>query len=336
MLRIGLVGAGDAASHHARALASLASLASPEVALAGACARTRASAERLCAEHGLAAPVFDSFEALVASRACDAIVLATPDGLHVEQAIAAARAGLHALVEKPLGLTAESAARACQAARAAGTALVAGYHLRHHAGHRALRAAMAERVGEPRHVYVRWAWPDPKTDGWRARGEGARFFAMAALGTHALDLCMWLLGGPPREVSGRLFVEGATDRAAEITLEFPGGAVAHVSVSVRERALSRLVVAGPLGELECAGSLGARGGGELGYRARGGPLVPLAFEPESPYVAQLRAFMQDVRVGAIDTAALENVATLDRLSALLPNPAADPGDVTLDDERCAR
>jgi len=37
-------------------------------------------------------------------------------------------------------------------------------------------ASRAELVGVVRTVFVRWAWPDPATDGWRARGEGARDF----------------------------------------------------------------------------------------------------------------------------------------------------------------
>ncbi len=332
MLRIGLCGTGDAATHHARALLALEG--EGELRLTAIAARSVASVERLraavlpgagAASGARDALALDSLGALLASGACDAVILATPDGLHAEQVVAAARAGLHVLVEKPLGLSLAEGRAATEAARAAGTALMVGYHLRHHAGHRALRDAIPTRVGEARHVYVRWAWPDPKTDGWRARGDHARFFAMAALGTHAVDLCLWLVDQPVRAVTGALVLEGPTDRAAEVTLTFEGGAIGHVSVSVRERATSRLIVSGPLGELECTGSLGARGDGELGARARGVPFTPMTYVAENPYMAQLRAFVGAARGGTIDPCALPNLAALDMLSPLLsPHPHARP------------
>lgn len=262
-------------------------------------------------------PAFDSIPGLVRAGLCDALILATPDGLHAEQAASAANAGLHVLVEKPLALSVHEGLRVRDAARAAGTALMVGYHLRHHAAHRALRDAIPERTGAPSHIYVRWAWPDPKVDGWRAKGDDARFFAMAALGTHAVDLALWLVGERVESVTGMLSLEGATDRAAEVTLTFPGRAIAHVSVSVRERATSRLVVSGPLGELECTGSLGARGLGDLGYRARGTAFVPLTYVPENPYAAEIRAFAEAARHGTIDADALENLTVLEGLTPLL-------------------
>jgi predicted dehydrogenase len=92
MLRGGLVGTGDAARHHGRALSSLAA----EGSLAWTAIAGR-DAARLA-------------EALIDARACDAVVFATPDGIHAEQVERAARAGLHVLVEKPvaIALAAES------------------------------------------------------------------------------------------------------------------------------------------------------------------------------------------------------------------------------------
>jgi len=324
MLRIGLCGTGDAAGHHARALATLGT--DGTLALSAICARSLASVERFRIDLGLGSSrgpgpsAFDSFEALVRSGTCDGVLLASPDGLHAEQAIAALQSGLHVLVEKPLALSLADGARVCEAASAAGKALMVGYHLRHHQAHVALRNALSERVGDVRHIHVRWAWPDPKTDGWRARGDGARFFAMAALGTHAVDLCHWLTGSRVRELAAMLALEGQTDRAAEVTLAFEQGALAHVSVSVRDRATSRLVVAGPLGELECTGTLGARGTGELGYRSRGTGLLPLPYVPQNPYAMQLRAFVDATRTGSIDRDALENLAVLDQLIPYLSAP----------------
>src|SRR3954462_7239901 len=65
--------------------------------------RTPARAEEFSRRHGIAMQA--SFEAVLADPAVDAVVLATPHSMHCQQIIAAARAGKHVFVEKPLGLT---------------------------------------------------------------------------------------------------------------------------------------------------------------------------------------------------------------------------------------
>ena len=65
--------------------------------------RTRASAEDFCREKNI--PMLDRFEDALASRDIDAVVLATPHSQHAEQVMAAAVAGKHIHVEKPLTWT---------------------------------------------------------------------------------------------------------------------------------------------------------------------------------------------------------------------------------------
>ena len=81
-----------------------------------------------------------------------------------------------------------------EAARRAKRALAVGYQLRHHAAHAQAKRELRERVGELVRIEARWAWPDPATQGWRARGQGARYWSLAALGTHLIDLALWYAG----------------------------------------------------------------------------------------------------------------------------------------------
>jgi predicted dehydrogenase len=174
---------------------------------------------------------------------------------------------------------------------------------------------LAELVGPVRTVLVRWAWPDPATAGWRAKGNGARFWSLAALGTHGIDLALWITGAGTAEIDVAALVEpaGTVDRAAEVTLRL-GSVLAHVSVSVAHRAVSRFVVTGEAGELEAIGTLGARGDGELFHRAPRAAPVSIAFEAENPYAAQLRDFVARAPRGfADDPALLANLAVLDRI-----------------------
>lgn len=330
-LRIALVGVGDAGAHHLRALAAL--QAQGQVELVAVCSRDSLRAEARLAELGLPPrlPYYTSLDALLQSGRAQAVILATPDGLHAAQVQACARAGLHVLVEKPLALYPGEAQQAVTAARQAGVVLQVGYHLRHHAAHTLLRSQAEAWLGHLHNLSLRWAWPDPATAGWRARGDGARFWSLSALGTHCIDLCQWLLDSPIIAYTGLTdtpLSEGV-DRSAEVTLRFASGALAHISVSVSHRALSRLLLVGELGEVECLGTFGARGSGELWHRPLRKPAEPVSFTPHDPYAAQLQSFVTAVRTGVAATArpgaapadpasalaqALKNVALLDSLA----------------------
>ncbi len=97
MVRIGLAGAGFVADIHAHALKSLEGRA----ALWAVCAARQERAEAFARRHGVP-QVTSSYEALLARDDIDAVDLCVPNHLHAEMAIAAARAGKHIIVEKPL------------------------------------------------------------------------------------------------------------------------------------------------------------------------------------------------------------------------------------------
>ena len=79
----------------------------------------------------LGVPCFASLAELLAGARPDGIVLATPNQVHVEQALACIDAGLPALVEKPLADTLAGGIRLCEAAEAARVPIVVGHHRRH-------------------------------------------------------------------------------------------------------------------------------------------------------------------------------------------------------------
>lgn len=79
----------------------------------------------------LQVPWFTSLDALLASRRPDGLILATPNVLHVEQALACLAAGVPALIEKPVAHTLEEGARLSAAAAASVTPLLVGHHRVH-------------------------------------------------------------------------------------------------------------------------------------------------------------------------------------------------------------
>ena len=104
--------------------------------------RTRASAEDFCREKSI--PLLDRFEDALADPDIDAVVLATPHSLHAEQVMAAAVAGKHVHVEKPLTLDRPSAEAAVAAAKRAGIVLAVGFNRRFHPSVVEIRKRLAD------------------------------------------------------------------------------------------------------------------------------------------------------------------------------------------------
>ena len=78
----------------------------------------------------------------------DAVYISTTNELHLEQALAAIKAGKHVLCEKPLALTSADARTMVAAAKAAGIVLGTNHHLRNAGAHRAMRETIATgRIG---------------------------------------------------------------------------------------------------------------------------------------------------------------------------------------------
>jgi predicted dehydrogenase len=319
-MRVALLGIGDAGRHHARALRTL--HAAGALRWAAACGRDAAQAASFCAAEGAPAETtaHGDLAAMLRDTPLDAVIIATPDGLHAEHAAAALSRGLHVLVEKPLALELADVRALLAAAQGASRTLAVGYQLRHHAAHRLAREELRARVGELLRVEARWAWPDPATQGWRARAVCARYWALAALGTHLVDLALWFAGETRVErVAADVRRRDGVDVAVDATLRLANGVVALLGADVTYRATPRLALVGTAGELELLGTLGARGAGTLAHRTPRGETTAIAFTPVDPYLAQLEAFVRDARAGApADTAgeaALADVELLARIAS---------------------
>ena len=76
-------------------------------------------------------PLYADLATLFAAQRPDGVILATPNALHVEQAIACIEAGVAALVEKPVAHTLEAGERLLRAEQAGGVPLLVGHHRAH-------------------------------------------------------------------------------------------------------------------------------------------------------------------------------------------------------------
>lgn len=129
----------------------------------------------------------------------DAVVIATPSHLHEVQGIAALSAGKHVLVEKPLAIQPEEAARVIAAAETYGKTLMVAMNNRYRPDTQALKPFATG--GELGTVFLaRGAWLNRKMrvirPTWRHRVATAGGGALMDLGIQTLDLAMWFLNFP--------------------------------------------------------------------------------------------------------------------------------------------
>ena len=133
----------------------------------------------------------------------DAVYISTTNELHLEQALAAIKAGKHVLCEKPLALTSADARIMVAAAKAAGIVLGTNHHLRNAGAHRAMRDAIAAgHIGKPIAARVFHSVYLPENlQGWRITRPEAGGGVVLDITVHDADTLRFVLGDDPVEVS---------------------------------------------------------------------------------------------------------------------------------------
>jgi predicted dehydrogenase len=175
-----------------------------------------------------------SYDEILADPIIDAVVLATPHDLHVPQIVAAARAGKHVFVEKPLSLSKVAAETVVAAMQEAKLVLAVGHNRRFLPATRALKSLVADGgLGTLIHLEGNFSGNFGlayKPGMWRSKETGAAG-AMTAMGIHVLDMFIHLAGPIDRvSTSGiRRAVAVDMDDAVSVNLHFRSGASGYLS-----------------------------------------------------------------------------------------------------------
>jgi UDP-N-acetylglucosamine 3-dehydrogenase len=218
--------------------------------------RSRASAEMLRDEWG-GGVVAERWEDAIERDDVDAVVIAVPNSLHRDVAIAAATSGKHVLVDKPMACTTEDADEMIAAANANRVVLVPFQNTRFAAPFvAAQRFVAAGRVGEVTGFRAAFGHAGPQT--WAPRGEW--FFDRARsgggclidLGVHAIDLVRCVTGGDITAVSALVNgCRGDVEADAQLLARMRGGAIGsiHASWSLAAGPDQQLTVIGSEGTL---------------------------------------------------------------------------------------
>jgi predicted dehydrogenase len=221
----GMIGAGQMAHIHAVAIAEQEAGRARLVAIAGG---SRAPA--LAAEFDAQAE--PSIEALLARADVDAVVIATPHTAHLPNVLAAAAAGKHVLLEKPMALSVDECRQMNDACATAGVKLSLAKISRWLEAVRVGHGLVADgTAGELVAIHVHRLFPGYPNTGWPLDPrEGG---AWLDWGSHGCDIVRWYAGREPSLVTAR-FASRRTDMpdlTGLATFEFPGGILANLFMS---------------------------------------------------------------------------------------------------------
>jgi predicted dehydrogenase len=227
MIRIGIAGGGFFGGVHAAAIATV-----PGLCVEAVCAQTPEAAAAFAALHG-GRPV-GSWQALVEDPAVDVVLIAMPHHLHAPVALAAAAAGKHILLEKPMAPTRAECDAITRAAAEAGVTLMIGQVMRFVLPCLAARKYIGSgALGRPRYGRSVFAkrWMEANRRDWHlspATGGGMLLTA----GIHALDRLVWLMGSRVASVSamaGNLFHDQSVPDVDLALLRFDDGALGELA-----------------------------------------------------------------------------------------------------------
>jgi len=215
------------------------------------------------------ATAFASIKELLNSD-IDAVYIASPANMHLEQVIACARARKHVLCEKPLGMTTGEADKMIKVCKEEGIRLGSGFMMRFHSQHQAaLKLIQEGKLGKC--VYGRAqlsCWYPPIPGAWRQSPETGGGGSLMDMGSHCIDLLEMFFG---RLKSVSCFINSnvhtyKSEDSAIVSLFFENGALGTVDTYFcipDNSSKNMLELYGSKGSILAKGTIGQGEAGEM-------------------------------------------------------------------------
>lgn len=228
----GIIGCGMISRFHARAIADV-----PNAKLIACFDQIGAAADRMADEVGCRA--YHKLDDLLADPKVDIVTICSPSGAHLEPAVAAAKAGKHVVVEKPLEITLNRCDRIIAACQQNKVVLSTIFPSRFHESSQLLKGAVeAKRFGKLTvgDAYVKWFRTQEYYDSgaWRGTWELDGGGALMNQAIHSVDLLTWLMG-PVASINANTATLAhkriAVEDVAMATLRFRSGALGVIEAS---------------------------------------------------------------------------------------------------------
>ncbi|HWM42249.1 MAG TPA: Gfo/Idh/MocA family oxidoreductase [Burkholderiales bacterium] len=206
---------------------------SGKMQIAACFSRSKEKRDKFAAKYGCKAA--GSYEEILEDKSIEAIINTTPNSVHRETTIAAARAGKHTFLDKPIANTIADAKALTEACRKAKVVLALGYQRRREAHFRWVKQNL-EKFGKLVNAEAnisRDRLGKIDLSSWRYTAEGMPGGVMLQIGIHYTDVLEYLLG-PVKAVSGRfvrLVLPGDNPDVASLLLEHENGALSTLNAS---------------------------------------------------------------------------------------------------------
>lgn len=253
-VRLGVIGLGNIAGQH---IETIRSGAVADCEVTAVCSRSASPVA-----DGLGIPHFTALDALISSGKCNAVLIATPTWNHFAAGAAALQAGLHVMMEKPIGL---SVAEGEQLLKLQSDAQVFALMLNQRADplflamRDVIQSGALGPITRTQWTMTNWFRPEVyfQVSDWRAtwRGEGGGLLLNQCI--HNLDVYQWLCGMPSSVQAycqfGKYHDIEVEDEATAY-LEYPNGATGVFVGSTGEApGVNRFDVVGDSGALQFDG-----------------------------------------------------------------------------------
>lgn len=231
VLRVAIMGLGSYGTRVAEAMQSC-----KKAKLVGAISGTPSKIKEWQSKYGIPEKNcynYDDFDKIKNNGDIDAVYVITPNALHHDQVIRVAKAGKHAICEKPMSVNAKEGQEMIDACKKAGVKLLVGYRM--HFEPNTLEIIRMRKEGELGKVLFfqglsGFAIGDPTQ--WRLNKKLAGGGAMMDIGIYSINGARYMIGEEPLWVTAQetktnpeKFGEGV-DETILFQLGFPGGAVA--------------------------------------------------------------------------------------------------------------
>ena len=227
-LNVGIVGLGWVAGAHIETFKAI-----EGANVTAICSRRQHDEADLENQYGTRLKAYTDYEAMLADPDIQIVDICTPHPLHAEQAIAAAEAGKHLVIEKPICLTYDDAKSVRAAIRKAGVDVCVCFECRYSSHFTLIRSLIDEGLLGDLHYsevdYYHGIGPWYGQFGWNVKRDFGGSSLLTA-GCHALDTMLFFMDGRVEEVSsyrtnskGKDFAPYEYETTSVTILKFEGG-----------------------------------------------------------------------------------------------------------------
>ena len=281
-------------------------------------ARADAYAKKFGAEHA-----YTSYDEMLGNPDVSVVAIHTPNALHAEQAIAAARAGKHVFCDKPMANSAADAARIVKACDEAGVRLGMNFHNRFMPSFIEARRLIASGgIGEPLLVQIE-ASPGARSGTrdatWRVDPSLSGLGTSYSIGVHVYDILRYLLASEVETVSTFFDTpRGVTEEVSMSMFRYANGVIAHVSVHEKApHPHNDFVIYGSKGRITGRGLTRSRSGGVMEVLGADGRTRRTEYPAIDAHAACVAAFSDALLEGrAPDPSGLDGLRSAELTDAM--------------------